>query len=477
MKIILKELAAIFLAICSVIALFADTQSTGNLSMAMNGDGIAQLIALALLEILYRRVIIKRNYISSLNKRYSIGCAVLSAFFAVSMIIGRAQSVNPDLKYAYIAVVMFVGYMQLFFVMNVFICRALDCSAVRRLSDVCSKLTMFLFEKHTIAGVMLVVFVCRLPYLIAFYPCSMTWDGGAQISSFYGIESFTNHHPPLLNFVYGAIAMYSQEWGVPNIGMFMIPLAQTALSAFAVAKVCEFFKYIKAPYWVRWTSLIYYALFTVWCIFDVTVVKDTPYYPLVLLFALQTAYVIMPTDDKNYVLELVKLAIYGILVTQIRNNGIFVLIFTLPVAFIVIGSKKKRAAFAALSVAMFVVVFIINNIVYPALGVISVKAKEDAYCIMFQQTAKYGADYPEDVTDEERQFLDTMFDYDEAARVYDPGLADWVKNCLKICEATSEDHTNSEFAEIKNEYFRIWFAQFLRHPMSYVNTFLECPYG
>ena len=73
--------------------------------------------------------------------------------------------------------------------------------------------------------------------------------------------------------------------------------------------------------------------------------------------------------------------------------------------------------------------------------------------------------------------MNEMFDYEELVQVYNPQLADWVKNCLKICEATSADGTNSEFDEIKNEYFSVWFAQFIRHPLSYVNTFLECSYG
>ncbi len=476
MKILLKELATILLAICSVIALFADTETTGNLSMAMNGDGIAQLIAFAALEILYRRIIIKKEYFAGMRKRDVIGWSVLSFFFAMTMIIGRAQSAYPVLKYAYIAIVMFFGYMMIFFVMTAFIGRALDFDAARGGTDKCLRLTCFLFEEHPIAGAMIAVFVCRLPYLIAFYPCSMTWDGGAQISSFYGIEPFTNHHPPLLSFVYGAIAMYSQEWGVPNIGMFMIPLAQTALSAYAVGKVCEFFKYIKAPYWIRWASLIYYAAFTVWCIFDVTVIKDTLYYPLVMLFTLQAVYIVSPVNSRTSVLGFVKLAIYGVLIAQTRNNGIFVLIFTVPVAFILIN-KKKKAMFAIVAAVMFVMIFVVNNLIYPAMGVTNLKVKEDTYCIMFQQTAKYGRDYPDDVTDEERKFLNTMFDYDELVKVYDPQLADWVKNCLKICEATSADHTNSEFAAIRNEYFKVWFSQFLRHPLSYVSTFLECSYG
>jgi hypothetical protein len=152
------------------------------------------------------------------------------------------------------------------------------------------------------------------------------------------------------------------------------------------------------------------------------------------------------------------------------------LIFLLPVVFILV-SKRNKPLFAGTVVAMFGVIYILNNIVYPELGVINLVVKEDAYCIMFQQTAKYGQDYPEDVTDDEREFLNTMFDYDELVEVYNPQLADWVKNCLKISEANSADHTNSEFLTVRNQYFKVWFAQFTRHPLSYIDTFFECSYG
>jgi hypothetical protein len=162
--------------------------------------------------------------------------------------------------------------------------------------------------------------------------------------------------------------------------------------------------------------------------------------------------------------------------TQTRNNGIFVLIFVLPVVFVIV-SRRYKAVFAGASIIMLLLIYAVNNFVYPAFGVTNIEVKEDTYCIMFQQTAKYGQDYPEDVTDEEREFLNTMFDYDELVTVYNPQLADWVKNCLKICEANSPDHTNREFAEIKDQYFKVWFAQFRRHPLSYINTFFECSYG
>ena len=70
-----------------------------------------------------------------------------------------------------------------------------------------------------------------------------------------------------------------------------------------------------------------------------------------------------------------------------------------------------------------------------------------------------------------------MFDYDELPNVYEPHLADWVKNCLREQEGSATNPTGSHFAELKKDYLKVWFAQFLRHPLTYIDAFFECSYG
>lgn len=479
---IIHESKYVLMAVFSTVALFADVVSTGNMSMALNGDGIPQLMAFIILIYAYRKVWESENsFLKKTGKREKTVAAVISVIFSICMIIGKAQTAHEDLKYPIFAVAMFAGYLPLFYVIVAFLEKLLADHFGKQVTDdsnnKAGKITKWIFEDHVILGVMLIVILCRLPYLIAFYPCSMSWDGGAQICNFYGREIFTNHHPPLLSYFYGAIAWYSQEWGIPNIGMFMIPLIQTLLSAFAAAKVCELFKDLKTPYWVRWSSLIYYAAFTVWCIFDCTVIKDTMYYPFTMLFTVQAIYCFI--DSKGFFQKkknLFLMILYGVMMSEVRNNGIFVLIFTMPLLIIVV-KKRKKLILGLITAISLMIVFTLDNCVYPSLGVVKLEAKVDTYCMLFQQTAEYAAKHPEDVTPEEREFLNTMFDYDEMAKVYNPRLADWVKNCLRIQEGSDEDPTSSTFASTKKEYLHIWFAQFLRHPLTYIDTFFKCSYG
>ena len=468
----------VFAGICSTVAIFADVESTGNLSMALNGAGMAPLVALAALIYLYDQQFSNSNSIWNQQQlREKIGYAVIAVLFAVCMIIGKEQTAHEDLKFAVFAVVMFLGYVPAFYLLVSFCGNWLEKHSEHSVLKKPDRLTEWLFEKHVILGVMLVIFVCRLPYLISFFPCSMSWDGGAQISNFYGREIFTNHHPPFVSFFYGAIAWYSQKWGCANLGMFMIPLLQTALSAFAVSQVCVVLKRMKSPYWLRYSILAYYGLFTVWSIFDVTVIKDSLYYPFTMLFVVQVIYCLFFQEEffaKKY--NIVLLVLYAIMMTQIRNNGIFVLLFTLPFVFLRIPNKKKLS-FGIAVAAMLGITVLLNNCLYPAVGVISLESKVDTYCILFQQTAKYAKEHPDDVTEEEREVLNALFDYDELPNVYEPRLADWVKNCLREQEGSETNPTGSHFAALQKDYLKVWFAQFLRHPFTYIDAFFECSYG
>lgn len=480
-KTIAKKIMAAALAVLSTVAMSADVGSTGNMSAALNGAGVVQSVVFAALFFAYYRILVKNEFIAPQSWREKTWYGITAVMFSVFMIIGKMQATHPDLKYGIFAVALFGGYVPLFYVLVSIAGQAAHGAAARGIDGgMVSRITRWLFEDHVTAGVMLAVFICRLPYLVSFYPCSMSWDGGAQICDFYEFlngNTFSNHHPPLVSYIYGAVAYFSDMAGIPNLGMFTIPLAQTCLSAFATAKLCGLFKKLGTPYGIRWASLAYFGLFTVWNIFDVTYIKDSIYWPLALLFAVETAVCVMDEGEfwgrKRHIFLMF---LYGVLMTQTRNNGVFVLIFVLPPLFLTVR-RDKKLKLAICAASMFAIMFVLENAVYPAFGAKNLAVKEDTYCIMFQQTAKYGRDYPEDVTDAEREFLDRMFDYDELVKVYNPRLADWVKNCLKICEALSADGTNSEFAAIKKEYFKVWFEQFMRHPLSYVDTFFECSYG
>ena len=163
MKKLIYELLALAAAMLTTVALFADVESTGNLSMALNGDGIPQLIAFAAMLSVYRKWIVKKAFIQRTSRRDKICGAVIALMFTAFMIIGKAQIAEPDLKYELFAVLLFFGYMPLFYLAAVFLMQTIDTHSKTQTAAKSGSVTEWLFEKHVTAGVMLVVFLCRLP--------------------------------------------------------------------------------------------------------------------------------------------------------------------------------------------------------------------------------------------------------------------------------------------------------------------------
>ena len=156
----MRELAVILFAVSSTIALFVDVESTGNLSMALNGDGIPQLIALVILIYVYRRIWIQGELLHMRKRRERAGYAVIAFLFTLAMIIGKAQGAEEDLKYSLIAVILFAGYMPLFYVIISFLGgKITDMADGQGECRTSSRVTRWLFEDHVVLGVMLVVFL------------------------------------------------------------------------------------------------------------------------------------------------------------------------------------------------------------------------------------------------------------------------------------------------------------------------------
>lgn len=89
--------------------------------------------------------------------------------------------------------------------------------------------------------------------------------------------------------------------------------------------------------------------------------------------------------------------------------------------------------------------------------------------VPLQQTARYLRDHFEDVTQEEAAILEKGFEVElsEIADRYKPDISDPVK----------ANFTDAPDRTYLKEYFRVWAAQFGRHPDTYVQAFLNQIYG
>ena len=76
-------------------------------------------------------------------------------------------------------------------------------------------------------------------------------------------------------------------------------------------------------------------------------------------------------------------------------------------------------------------------------------------------------EYQNDVTEYEKGVISSVLDYDHLTENYDPTLQDPVKYTFNQSATT----------EMLNDYYRVWWKMFLRHPDSYIQATLNNTYG
>ena len=100
--------------------------------------------------------------------------------------------------------------------------------------------------------------------------------------------------------------------------------------------------------------------------------------------------------------------------------------------------------------------------ILPALNV-APGGRQELRGFIFQQTARYMVEYQNDVTEYEKGVISSVLDYDHLTENYDPTLQDPVKYTFNQSATT----------EMLNDYYRVWWKMFLRHPDSYIQATLK----
>lgn len=148
----------------------------------------------------------------------------------------------------------------------------------------------------------------------------------------------------------------------------------------------------------------------------------------------------------------------GVLASLLRNNGIYAVfpaIFVL--AFYLKQADRKRMWLVVCST--IVIYCSIVKALYPSMGIQDGSIRE-ALSIPFLQTARYVCTYGDEVTEDEREAIDAVLDYDALGN-YNPKHADSIKNTYK--------NDDSKLPE----YFKVWFKMFWKHPDVYIAAFLN----
>ncbi len=461
---------------------FTSTSASIESNLAMYGPfKVGSLMLLILVIFFY--LLYKRYY--NKNKKNSFIFIILAILFSLFMIFGYSYSVigSWDLIFGSIplfilSILIFIGYFIFFkTIINLIYDFLIKVKLEEKVSQ--NKILNYLFNEHPFRSAFIILLICWLPYIIAFYPGILSPDPSNQIKQFFNLDTqyreyvvmidenvpITNHHPVLHTVILGGLTYLGRALGSANVGIFMYSVMQIILLLSLLSYTIYYMKKLNTPYLIRIISLIIYAFVPIYPLYAMSTLKDVIFAILVIFYIIKIYECLKYAGSDYYNKKnIVILIILMLLITLFRNNGIYLILMSFPFLLLIDHKNIKKIIFTLLIPVICYYSF--TNILLPYLKVTPGSVRE-VLSIPFQQTARYVKEYPDEVMEDEKKIIDKILTYDTLAERYKPEISDPVKNAFNKY-ATKED---------LKAYFKVWFIDFFKHPNVYLEATINNTYG
>lgn len=462
-----SELKSVFYFILSTIAVLAmnckmECVDGAETSIILNGlyklynsfdsYNFADVFMVVALYVLIRYI---KKEAMGYDKWISVLAALLSISYVVSMSYSKYDSAAFLLENSYqmiLSVICMLGYYILFYYS---LCLLLICINKNKKDILVSTETDCLHRHVWLVG-FLFIFISWLPWILMNYPGTSTPDATSQLNQYFGNATFTAHHPPLSTFIMGTCIVLGDFVLDVNFGFFLYILLQTILGALIFSYSIRKMYDLGIPLKACFIGILFFAFFPLWGSVAQDNNKDFLYTEIITLFVICLVNIIIQRKCSKK--DGIILFLAGIFASLLRNNGIYAVLPTMIILCIYLKKIERKRIGIALG-ATVIVYYGIVKMLYPGMGIQDGSVRE-ALSIPFLQTARYVDMYETEVTEYEREVIDSVLDY-EALETYNPKHADSVKNTYK--------NDDSKLPE----YFKVWFQMFLKHPECYVSGFLN----
>ena len=400
------------------------------------------------------------------RKPFSQAALAAAALFSFYLIAGECTVLTGDLGRLFQSgpQIMFTalkaaGCLCLFYVTVRFGFVLLD---ERTEGTVSGKISVTVFENRSFIFPFLIIIVCWLPYLIAFYPGFVPSDGLKQLNNFFGSGNFTNNHPAFSTMLMGWAMTLGQKSGSDNLGLFLFTGPQALINAAVMAACFPLFKELKTPLRLRILALADFALLPVWPNYAYSLLKDSLYMAMTLLFVIFLIRIIR--DAGNFCSRpgrLILMAAALCLMMLVRHEGQYVAALIFLSLFAVSSVRNHWKRLLPVLLVPLIVVNVFNRAVLPRLGIDDPPARE-ALTMPFRQTSAVVLNDEKSLSEEQSAVLHELFTYERIPDMYSVDNADYLKGLF--------DPWAPREAVLR--YLKVWAELGLSHPWTYLNVFL-----
>ena len=319
----------------------------------------------------------------------------------------------------------------------------------------------------------LIPFICWIPYLLIYWPGFIFGDTLSSLAQATGLASYSNHHPFLYTMFIKACLKIGNILGIGNTGgCVLYCLVQMGFMAYAFAYLSRWIttRCSLKNYWVLIVVLIF-SLSPYIATYSIAMWKD-PFFSTALV--LTTVLLMDFILSKGTILKTSKawlpcLAVLLLIVMFSRNNGIYIIacIEIILLVYWLVTRKKFGHSFTHIgkltgSIACTLALcLVVTGPVYRALDVVS-SPKVESVGILLNQMARVAA-LDGDMTESDREYLNSIVPLDEYKTLYSPTCTDNLKWSTSFNSAALEDdffgHWLSLFIQNPRVYFEAWELQ------------------
>lgn len=321
-----------------------------------------------------------------------------------------------------------------------------------------------------------------MPYYILFFPgTSNNGDTEKQIRMFFHREEIglpltaspvqgpniyiTDHHPVFTTWLYGSFVKLGLFMGGAAIGVAIFAFLQMLCYSLVLTWIWARLPQLGANRSFVKAGLWFTALFPYYPTMSVCMVKDITFsfFCLLLMLLLFELWISQGALwGKKWFTPILTLTVLLFILSKGQGKYLAVLLFLILLFAYRENWKKLIVAFV---IPILFVQTIWVHVLFP-LWNISPGGKQETIGPLFQQTARYVVTYGNEVTEEERDAISALIDYDHLTELYDPELTDPVK--MTFNQATTD-------AQLK-AYYKCWISMLMKHPGVYFAATLNTSY-
>ena len=332
----------------------------------------------------------------------------------------------------------------------------------------------------------LFLIVCsRLFALFLFYPLVFGFDAAVGLRTFMDPDCAScNHHPYFVQLIHALFFNIGKEIGHLSVGFFLLALLSIIFSSAIILYGIRLMQHANLSRRLLIAFAISYALFPLYPYLSINPTKDGlfAYTFLLYLFTLFELYI---TDtqclyNKRF---LVLHTVTILLLCLTRHQGIYIVF--VECVLLLLCYKSNWKGIILMTVPSLCLVSAYNNVLLPFINV-EPAGKQEVYGSLFQQTAYYLQQHPDDVTTSELSAINKVLNSDTIIVKYVSDTTDPVKNGYKYnpwyrhyigAPSIFRQIDHSHEAEDLKAYRSAWLSMGLRHPLTYIEASLAISAG